>query len=188
MTDKLILVANWFMLLDSTNLTHQYHSGTLRLNDSLLYICKHNQWKIVCSRSWGNLDAAVACRQLGYDGTMEAEKGNFARFPAQPVGCGPPQSAGPQVAEARIPQVVESSEIALLGFHMVQSSMQECMSYIMIGILMHLFTDNYRWLHKQYLDIKPSINWSRFYCISLHWSRETFTRLCPPRIWVNLLF
>ena len=68
---KLMMVTA-LILIDSTHLTHQCHSGTLRLNqnDSVLQICKHNQWKIVCSEEWGNLDAAVACRQLGYDGIL----------------------------------------------------------------------------------------------------------------------
>jgi hypothetical protein len=59
-------------MIDCTHLTYQCHSGTLTLsqNDSILQICKHNQWKNVCSRDWGNLDAAVACRQLGYDGML----------------------------------------------------------------------------------------------------------------------
>ena len=46
-------------------------SGDLRLTNTsfgLLQICKSNQWRAVCSRDWGHLDAAVACRQLGFDG------------------------------------------------------------------------------------------------------------------------
>lgn len=34
----------------------------------VLQICKNSEWENVCSSDWGNLDAAVACRQLGYDG------------------------------------------------------------------------------------------------------------------------
>ena len=46
-------------------------SGDLRLTGSssgILQICKNNEWRIVCSEEWSHLDAAVACRQLGYDG------------------------------------------------------------------------------------------------------------------------
>ena len=50
----------------------QCSSGNLRLtpgpSTGTLQICKNNEWNNVCSTDWGNLDAAVACRQLGYDG------------------------------------------------------------------------------------------------------------------------
>ena len=44
--------------------------GTIRIDtpSGILQICKDSEWKNVCARDWGNLDAAVACRQLGYDG------------------------------------------------------------------------------------------------------------------------
>ena len=29
-------------------------------------ICINNQWSGICSNGWGNGDAAVACRQLGF--------------------------------------------------------------------------------------------------------------------------
>ena len=46
-------------------------SGSVRLTDSgILQICKNNEWRTVCSTDWGNLDTAVACRQLGYDGIL----------------------------------------------------------------------------------------------------------------------
>ena len=34
----------------------------------ILQICKGSVWKNVCRNDWGNLNAAVACRQLGHDG------------------------------------------------------------------------------------------------------------------------
>ena len=55
-------------------------SGGLRLTDStsgILQICKNNEWKAVCSEDWGHLDAAVACRQLGYDGNFVYNMYNY---------------------------------------------------------------------------------------------------------------
>lgn len=48
-------------------------SGDLRLTNTssgILQICKNKEWRAVCSRDWGHVDAAVACRQLGYDGIL----------------------------------------------------------------------------------------------------------------------
>lgn len=48
------------------------HGSSLRLingpSTGVLQICKDNEWNNVCDTDWGNVDAAVACRQLGYDG------------------------------------------------------------------------------------------------------------------------
>ena len=46
----------------------QCTNGILRHNDGILEICKSDEWWRVCSSEWGNLDTAVACKQLGYDG------------------------------------------------------------------------------------------------------------------------
>ena len=55
---------------DLLSLTVGCTDGTLRIESpsGSLQICKDSEWKNVCARDWGNLDAAVACRQLGYDG------------------------------------------------------------------------------------------------------------------------
>lgn len=48
-------------------------SGDLRLTNTssgILQICKNKEWRAVCSQDWGHVDAAVACRQLGYDGIL----------------------------------------------------------------------------------------------------------------------
>ena len=45
-------------------------TGSVRLDDGILQICNSSVWKTVCSEDWGNLDAAVACKQLGFDGII----------------------------------------------------------------------------------------------------------------------
>lgn len=39
-------------------------------DNGILQIYKSDGCRIVCSDDWGNLDAAVACRQRGYDGIV----------------------------------------------------------------------------------------------------------------------
>ena len=39
-----------------------------------LEICLNNTWGALCSSSWDDMDAAVACRQLGY--SAEGKKNN----------------------------------------------------------------------------------------------------------------
>ena len=32
-------------------------------------VCVNNEWKTVCDNGFGNVDAKVVCRQLGYSST-----------------------------------------------------------------------------------------------------------------------
>ena len=35
-------------------------------------VCFYNQWGTICDSFWGNEEARVACRQLGYSGSSES--------------------------------------------------------------------------------------------------------------------
>ena len=54
-------------------------NATLRIVDGpndlegRLEVCLNNVWGTVCGTSWGNNNAAVACRQLGYQPTGEED-------------------------------------------------------------------------------------------------------------------
>ena len=57
--------------------TSNCSNATLRIVDGpshlegRLEVCLNNVWGTVCESSWGNNNAAVACRQLGYQPTGE---------------------------------------------------------------------------------------------------------------------
>ena len=54
-------------------------NATLRIVDGpndlegRLEVCLNNVWGTVCGAYWDNYDAAVACRQLGYQSTGEKD-------------------------------------------------------------------------------------------------------------------
>lgn len=46
--------------------------GTTAL-EGRVEVCTNNEWNRVCEVGWGNADAKVVCRQLGYSETGESE-------------------------------------------------------------------------------------------------------------------
>ena len=34
-------------------------------------VCQHGQWRTVCNDGWGNEEAEVVCRQLGFSGNLD---------------------------------------------------------------------------------------------------------------------
>ena len=68
----LYFIINEFLLLEPIYSNVSCSDGDVRLADGLLEnqgrveICYQNQWGTICSDSWGDTDARVVCRQLGY--------------------------------------------------------------------------------------------------------------------------
>ena len=65
------------MFAEKSVLFSNCSNTTLRIVDGpndlegRLEVCLNNVWGTVCSNSWDNNDAAVACRQLGLQSTGE---------------------------------------------------------------------------------------------------------------------
>ena len=63
---------NFFLNIEPINSNVSCSDGDVRLAGGLLEnqgrveICYQNQWGTVCHYSWGDADARVVCRQLGY--------------------------------------------------------------------------------------------------------------------------
>lgn len=57
----------------ASNSTYNCTTGEIRLTggqtqyEGLVEICYGNTWRTICPSHWGNSDAQVACRQLGYN-------------------------------------------------------------------------------------------------------------------------